>query len=284
VRLLAACLVLVAGPCLALTEAREPDWRCDNTRGLISGFEATDTLPPERPSFGSGGEAFANVTIASSAAGNVQYHAQPPPDYAGEALPLIIALHGAGGPGTQFGAANTLRFYFSEMFPYAIRFLIAAPQSSGSQGGWVLPDDTVKIRAVVADMISRYNVDQNRVYGWGYSAGGLVLHSMALSDASFVSAYTGHATRLPQIGTGNGVPETAARKVPVLLTHGLNDSVVPYSTALADRTRFINAGWLEQNAITPGNFTLTAFNVDHIYNDAIVRAAWDWMCPRVLLP
>ena len=268
----------------ALSQVRAPAWRCDSDRKLTSGFEDLESVPPERPSFGSGGVFHSSTYVIASAAGFVTYYLSVPTDYAGEALPLIIALHGAGGPGTQAIAASNIRNAFEQIYGTSTRFLIAAPESSGSKGGWIPAQDEVKIRAVINDMKASYNVDQNRVYGWGYSSGGQIMHGLALSDPNFAAAYTGHATRLLPASSSYGTPETTTSRVPVLLTHGSNDSTVPYTTALADRVRFLNARWTEQSPGVPGNFELIPFNLGHFYDTATIQKSWDWMCVHALLP
>ena len=277
-------LLLFANHAHALTQIRAPAWRCDSNRTLTSGFEELESVPPERPSFGSGGDLEPGAHAVISAMGFVSYYLSAPADYAGEALPLIIALHGAGGPGTQAFAASNIRNAFAQIYSPNTRFLIAAPESSGSQGGWIPAQDEIKIRAVIADMKAKYNVDLNRVYGWGYSAGGQIMHGLALSDPSFTAAYTGHATRLLPATSSYGTPETFTSRVPVLLTHGSSDSTVPYTTAQADRVRFLNAGWTEQFPETPGNFELVPFNLGHFYSTETIQRSWDWMCVHALLP
>ncbi len=277
-------LLLSASYANAFTQVRAPAWRCDGDRRLTSGFEDAESVPPERPSFGSGGVFQAGSYVAASQAGYVNYHTDVPPGYTGETLPLIIALHGAGGPGTQYTAATTIRDTFEQIYSANTRFLIAVPESSGSQGGWIPAQDEIKIRAVIAEMKANYNVDLNRVYGWGYSAGGQIMHGLALSDPNFVAAYTGHATRLLPANSSYGTPETFTSRVPVLLTHSYDDDTVPYSTAQADRVRFLNAGWIEQTPSAPGNFELIPYNIGHYYNTATVRQSWDWMCVHALLP
>ena len=268
----------------ALSQVRAPAWRCDSDRKLTSGFEDLESVPPERPSFGSGGVFHSSTYVIPSAAGFVTYYLSVPTDYAGEALPLIIALHGAGGAGTQALAASNIRNAFEIILGSNTRFLIAAPQSSGSQGDWIRAQDEIKIRAVIRDMKANYNVDQNRVYGWGYSAGGQIMHGLALSDPNFAAAYTGHATRLLPTTSSYGTPETFASRVPVLLTHSIDDTTVPYTTAQADRIRFLNARWTEQLPASLGNFELKAFNIGHFYDTATLQQSWDWMCVHALLP
>jgi predicted esterase len=277
-------LLLFANAAHALTQLRAPAWRCDSDRTLTSGFENLESVPPERPSFGSGGDFEPGAHAVISSMGFVTYYLSGPSDYAGEALPLIMALHGAGGPGTQAFAASNIRNAFEQIYGANTRFLIAAPESSGSQGGWIPSQDEIKIRAVIADMKAKYNVDLNRVYGWGYSAGGQIMHGLALSDPSFAAAYTGHATRLLPATSSYGTPETFTSRVPVLLTHGINDTTVPYTTAQADRLRFLNAGWTEQSPLAPGDFELIPFDLGHFYDTVTIQQSWDWMCVHTLLP
>ncbi len=268
----------------ALSQVRAPAWRCDSDRALTSSFEDLESVPPERPSFGSGGDFEPGAHAVISSMGFVTYYLSAPPNYANEALPLIIALHGAGGPGTQALAASNIRNAFAQIYATKTRFLIAAPESSGSQGDWDRTQDEVKIRAVIAEMKNNYNVDLNRVYGWGYSAGGRIMHGLALSDPNFAAAYTGHATRLLPANSSYGTPESFTSRVPVLLTHSTNDDTVPYSTAQADRIRFLNAGWTEQSSGLPGNFELIPFNIGHFYDTATIQKSWDWMCVHALVP
>ena len=273
----------------AQTQARAPAWRCDSDRTLTSGFEDLESVPPKRPSLGSGGALGAGSSSANTSAGTVIYYTgvqvnYQNPAHAGESLPLIIALHGAGGSGTQGVAASTIRDTFGQILGPNTRFLIAAPESSGSEGGWDRARDEIKIRAVINAMKARYNVDQNRIYGWGYSAGGQIMHGLALSDPNFAAAYTGHATRLLPATSNYGTPETFASRVPVLLTHSTDDTTVPYTTAQADRVRFLNAGWTEQLPASEGNFELKAFNIGHFYDTATLQQSWNWMCVHVLAP
>jgi poly(3-hydroxybutyrate) depolymerase len=284
---LLASLLLCNSVAFALTEAFVPAWRCDSNRALASGFEDNDGIPPERGSGGSGGASGDTTITVPFFPSNVTYYLDYPFGYSNEVLPLIIALHGAGGQGTQPAAASGLRFAFSNLLATGERFIVVAPEGSGSQGGgWVLGIDAGKIQAVLDDVATRFNVDRNRVYGWGFSAGGQMMHFAALTSPPLVAAYTAHAGLLPANGSASGTPETATRKVPALMTHGTSDSIVPISFAQSDRLRFLNSGWLERSGTSAlsGNYQLITFNMDHTYDLAVLRTSWRWMCERALLP
>ena len=263
----------------AQTQVSVPAWRCDSTNVYANGFEQGDALVPIRPSMGNGGMTGSSSIALSTPAGPVNYHLSVPSDYAGEALPLLIGLHGAGGPGTQALAATRVRDTFTDTLTYNTRFIGVAPESSGLQGGWVPSTDLIKLRAVIADVGLRFNVDQNRTYGWGFSAGGQMMHIAALSDPNFVASYGAHAGRLPT--SGSGTPETSTRIVPVLLTHGFDDEVVPFSVAQSDRLRFLNSGWSEGEN---GNFLLRGINIPHTYETFTILQSWFWSCRYALVP
>jgi predicted esterase len=286
--LLSSLLLFCSNLAFALTEAFVPAWRCDSNRSLASGFEDNDGGPPERASGGSGGTMGDSTITVPFFPSNVTYYLDYPFGYNDEVLPLIIALHGAGGQGTQPAAASGLRFAFSNLLASGERFIVVAPEGSGTQGGgWVLAIDAGKIQAVIDDVATRFNIDRNRVYGWGFSAGGQMMHFAALTSPPLVAAYTAHAGLLPANSSFSGTPETSTRKVPVLMTHGSSDSVVPISFAQSDRLRFLNAGWLEQSIGAPalsGNYQLMTFDMGHFYDLAVLRASWRWMCARALLP
>lgn len=256
-----------------------PAWRCSTVTSYASGFEPSDVALPVRPTLGTGGLPGHSSINLSTAAGGVNYHLSVPADYAGEVLPLFIGLHGAGGPGTQPLAATSVRDTFTDTMTYNRRFIGVAPESSGLQGGWVPSTDIIKLRAVIADVGQRFNVDQNRTYGWGFSAGGQMMHIAALSDPNFVASYGAHAGRLP--ASGSGTPETSPRKVPVLLTHGFNDETVPYSVAQSDRLRFLNSGWSEGE---DGNFFLRGIDIPHTYETFTILQSWAWSCRFALVP
>lgn len=271
--------ILLTAPAWAQTQLAVPEWRCSTLNLYVSGFEQTDVAIPVRPTMGSGGLPGHSSIALNTAAGPVNYHLSVPVDYVGEALPLFIGLHGAGGPGTQPLAATQVRDALTDTMTYNRRFIGVAPESSGLQGGWVPSTDIVKLRAVITDVGQRFNLDQNRIYGWGFSAGGQMMHIAALSDPNFVASYGAHAGRLPT--SGSGTPEMSSRKVPVLLTHGFNDETVPYSVAQSDRLRFINAGWTEG---LDGNFYLRGIDIPHTYETFTILQSWAWSCRFALVP
>jgi predicted peptidase len=251
---------------------------CNADRFNQTGFEDADARA--RPSNGSGGQIgsyrlFLQEPFATS--GYVYA-----PDVSAP-LPLIIALHGAGGPGTQDFAASSLRDAFQALGSGAI---VLAPRASGSQGGWVLGtgSDEGRIQALLSAMSSRYNIDQNRIYGWGFSAGGRVMHEMALKQPSFTTTYTAHATILLAANQGTAFPENTNYKKPLLIINGVSDELISTSIAITDQARFPNNGWSDQviGALTAYEFRL--WNINHSYDASVLQYSWNWMCPYLQIP
>jgi predicted esterase len=254
--------------------------------GFESGVFAT--LPPVRASNGSGGSQFVNsVTLPYPATPNFPLDAYiDASDAAGNSapLPLVVAFHGAAGPGNQQFAAADLQSTFSVVVsdPNA-QFLFVAFTSAGANGGWTINDDLGRLRVVLDYMTANYNVDLNRIYGWGFSAGGQILHHYALASFTapqtpLFTAYTAHAGRLPSFFNGNQ-PESSPLKFPVMLASSPTDSVALYSGALNEQTRFINAGWANGQ-----NFEFLTYDGGHTYAIAQMQAAWRFMCRHSLVP
>jgi hypothetical protein len=118
------------------------------------------------------------------------YHVYAPPEYdPGKKYPLVVFLHGAvsraNGPSTQ--EMESLRKDFEKEVP---GFLIILP--TGAKGAaWWDKVGTSNILAQVVHVKRRYNVDENRVFLWGFSDGGSGAYWMAMSRptawAGFIS-------------------------------------------------------------------------------------------------
>src|SRR5262245_1919931 len=112
---IAAILVLLLGPASAeaASTVRLPNWVCATPDSLLrSSFDVSERVPHD-PSGGSGGAELPvnqQVAIDVNGLGTRNYYLHLPASYrADRAWPLLIALHGAGGPGTADSAAATVR-------------------------------------------------------------------------------------------------------------------------------------------------------------------------------
>lgn len=253
-----------------------PAWRCNADVLVASSFEDET---PVRASLGSGGvfPQQSQLTVASTS-GAVTYHFDVPADYSpARPAPLIIAWHGAAGPGGQPFAASAIRDTWAQAGLGDV--IIVAQESSGSMGGWVPNNDLVKLRAVLASASALYNVDLNRIYGWGFSAGAHLMHGIALVPTGAPNLFAGYGISAGalQAFAGISAPQNAPREVPLHIHQGINDSVVPLSVVQADVVRFQTAGWI--SAAGPGqNLYFETFDGGHEFESAHAVRIWANLC------
>lgn len=288
-------------PAGAVSTGRLPDWVCAQPDALfVDGFEAAGARYRE-PSGGSGGgsgDATLTVTVVGLGTRTVYVHA--PPDLApAHPMPLVLALHGqAGSPSAADTAARAVRTSWSALAD-AQRFVVVVPVASGGAGGWIAPplppatgvSDYDVMAAAIAAAEARWNVDRSRRIGWGFSAGGHVMHDImytpyvapALSIDTF-AAYGVNAGVLQGLAC-NGLSgaqcsaliAAAPRRIPLDIRVGDTDSLRPY--ALDDRSRFLAQGW------TSGlTLYYAEFSGGHTYAPAQLAGIWADLCPFQRLP
>ncbi len=156
------------------------------------------------------------------------------------ALPLVVLLHGYGANGTGQEA------YFSLREQVAMkRFFLALPNGTtdpAAKNFWNASgaccnfyrspvDDVAYLRALIADMKSRYNIDSSRVYVIGHSNGGFMTHRLACEMSDQIAAVMSLAGAGP-ITASQCAP---AQPVHVLQVHGDRDATILYpgGTALS---------------------------------------------------
>lgn len=220
------------------------------------------------PSGGSGGAYPGNQsrTVTVSGLGTQTYYLYIPSSYSpGSPMPVLFGFHGAGGAGTSPAAAQQVRTDWASVAE-ASGFIVIAQASTGSSGGWNLSNDVQVLNAIITDAFGAYNIEQKRIYGWGFSAGGHILHTLALANSTFFAAYGVNAGVLAA-SAGTSAPSQATRKVPVSIFIGTSDSLLTY--AQQDRTTFQNAGWVLNT-----NLYYTEFSGGHTYSSAHLSQIW----------
>lgn len=146
-----------------------------------------------------------------------------PDDYATtlDNWPLILFLHGAGERGSELNkvAKHGLPKRISQeglQFP----FVILSPQCP--EGGWwpsELQVDTLK--ELLDDIVSRYRIDQDRIYVTGLSMGGMGTWQLAEMYPDRFAAIA------PICGGGNPECAESIAHLPVWAFHGAKDDAVP---------------------------------------------------------
>ena len=154
---------------------------------------------------------------------------------------LIVDLHGLTGTPQGQADLSGLREVAEQE-----GFVVAHP--AGSAGAWdAFADraaDVAFLRAVVADVSRRVDVDPVRVYATGMSNGGGMAHRLAC-DASDLFAAVAPVAGAYLFDVDCAPP----RPVPILAFHGTDDRVVPFTgagTALPDITEWAGS-WAARN-------------------------------------
>ena len=151
----------------------------------------------------------------------------------GQPAALVLDLHGGGGnASTQMQTSN-----FSALADQK-GFLVAYPNGTGRQGDRLLTwnggtccayavtnqiDDVGFIRAVVADVRAKYDLDPKRIYATGLSNGAIFSYRLACDAADLFAAIA------PVAGTKNYVRCDPGEPVSVIHFHGTEDTHVGYN-------------------------------------------------------
>jgi poly(3-hydroxybutyrate) depolymerase len=151
------------------------------------------------------------------------------------AVPLVSLFHGQGDTGE-----NILSFFRTAA--EANGFIALATSSTGAMGGWNPSVDVPRYDAALTDALAAYNVEQTRLYVWGFSAGGHLAHGIGLANSETFAAYGVNAGVLAAFAGATG-PGRATRRIPVAIRIGTTDPLLPQ--ARMDRGAFTGAGWVE---------------------------------------
>jgi polyhydroxybutyrate depolymerase len=175
----------------------------------------------------------------------------PPAVRRGRPVPLVLALHGAGGNGPWME-------YSTGLSGLADRegFAVAYPTATGTPPRWNVagppgkdPDDVGFVRDLLAALQGHACVDSARVFATGVSNGGGMAARLGceLSDRlRAIAPVAGGYSALP--------PCVPVRPVSVLEIHGTGDHVVPYwgrgPARQGDVLRFVR-GWAQRDRCPP---------------------------------
>ena len=298
-----AGVALLLAACMSKSHAaqtvRLPGVACSPVSVLfVDGMEDTARLPVD-DSAGSGGSpgAFsANTHVAGIGSGTQTWYgyAPPAPD---RPLPLLLLLHGAAGsPAAANAAAMQLRDQWQPLAA-AKGLVLVAPVAGGASGGWlapfgvgVHPTDYDVISEALADAEALYSINRSRRYGWGFSAGGHVMHDLGVNGYAPVfsepniAAYTVSAGLLPAVACAyvssaacNARLDALPRHLPALIRVGNSDSYLGY--ARADRDRFVARGWT-----LGAELGYAEFAGNHEIAALEPEASWPFLCRFAVIP
>lgn len=304
----ATLALLMAHAAGAATSVVLPDRICAHPDSLFaSAFDSAEPIMPGDPSGGSGGEfpgpVMRTLHVAGLGSGTQHYYLYVPADYApAHPLPLLLALHGVAPYGSADAYAMDIRDDWAQIAA-AGGFIVAVPVASdviwrnGSPYAvsWLVPpttgpNDYDLFAALRTDVEAAYNIERTRVYGWGFSAGGHVMHDLvvhgaaAAFDASTLAAYGVSAGVLAALACADvsdagcsallgGLP----RRIPVDIHIGNSDP--NYAAAKSDRDRFVASGWVKHATLF-----YTVFVGGHEYSVDQLGQVWGNLCPNAVTP
>ncbi len=154
----------------------------------------------------------------------------PPSYYETASVPLVIAMHGGGGSGTQFESTSLLTpkadaAGFAVVYPdgTAPGPLGLRTWNGGGCCGYAVQagiDDVAFMRGLIVDLTARYKIDPKRIYATGHSNGGIMSYRLACDLADRIAAIA------PNAAAAMATPCAPSRPVPVRHMHSRLDTQV----------------------------------------------------------
>lgn len=191
-----------------------------------------------------------------------------------EAVALMAVWHGQTLPGQSAVAAQNIRDFWMQTAENN-RFIVIAQASTGPSGGWLPSNDAITLASIIADVQGAYNIENTRIYGWGFSAGGHVMHAIALNNTDFFAGYGVSAGKLSTVA-GTSILPTVPRSIAAFISVGSQDPML--ADVQSDSALFIQSGWVINN-----NHWLDIFQGGHILQQSLPDTLWNVLCTATVL-
>ena len=181
------------------------------------------------------------VAAKSKSGVNYQYF-KPVNKDDGKKHPLIIWFHGNGEGGykdyqnnVSQKLANRGAVAFAEDKTQKIfgGAYVVAPQADDTWYNNYTKGYIKSVKAMIDEFVSENNVDKNRIYIFGASAGGYMSFRMMIEYPNYFAAFSTSAAALDKAATSGGVATTAQdlmkiRNKPLWIVHAQNDPTISY--------------------------------------------------------
>ena len=184
------------------------------------------------------------------------------------ALPAVLALHGAGGTGTDVSdvwrpfAERADIVVIAPEVPREVAFEAIAPQV---------------FRCIVEDARKRAKIDTTRIYVFGWSMGGVLAFDAAMFESRY---FAGIAVYGAAIGDGYwSILDHAERKIPIAIFVGEHDVYVPLAAAEATRDSLVARGF-------PVHYVMLAGKTHYFpaVGDTVTADAWRFLSSAAPAP
>ena len=185
----------------------------------------------------------ADKFVAAKSKGGVNYqYFKPVNKDDGKKHPLIIWFHGNGEGGykdyrnnVSQKLANRGSVAFAEDKTQKIfgGAYVVAPQADDTWYNNYSKGYIKSVKAMIDEFVSENNVDKNRIYIFGASAGGYMSFRMMIEYPDYFAAFSTSAAALDKAATSGGVATTAQdlmkiRNKPLWMVHAQNDPTISY--------------------------------------------------------
>ena len=181
------------------------------------------------------------VAAKSKSGVNYQYF-KPVNKDDGKKHPLIIWFHGNGEGGykdyqnnVSQKLANRGAVAFAENKTQKIfgGAYVVAPQADDTWYNNYTKGYIKSVKAMIDEFVSENNVDKNRIYIFGASAGGYMSFRMMIEYPNYFAAFSTSAAALDKAATSGGVATTTQdlmkiRNKPLWMVHAQNDPTISY--------------------------------------------------------
>ena len=181
------------------------------------------------------------VAAKSKSGVNYQYF-KPANKDDGKKHPLIIWFHGNGEGGykdyrnnVSQKLANRGAVAFAEDKTQKIfgGVYVVAPQADDTWYNNYTKGYIKSVKAMIDEFASENNVDKNRIYVFGASAGGYMSFRMIIEYPDYFAAFSTSAAALDKAATSGGVATTTQdlmkiRNKPLWMVHAQNDPTISY--------------------------------------------------------
>ena len=240
----------------------------DLLRGKWSGLQKPlHSVPETLPE----GAVFNSGTFANQA-GSRDYKLYIPSGYQGQALPLVVMLHGCTQNPDDFAAGTGMNQLAEQQLCLVLYPAQSGCANSSKCWNWFKPGDQGReggepaiIAGMTRQIIKEYQLDARRVYVAGLSAGGAMATTMAMTYPELYAAVGIHSG-LPH-GVAQDLPSALAamqggagplaglnkqsharpvlathEKIPAIVFHGEQDTTVSPSNADRVVAQYLTAG------------------------------------------